>query len=109
MSRAQSVSSQLKDLAVVPISGNKKDAIRGGPPAFDGTMVSVCESVCISLEKMIEMMRWARENDLRVAQFLDGWDDLDPSKRQGSRTVEMLRQRAGLNLVELLGIIAEVG
>jgi hypothetical protein len=81
---------------------------RGTQPAFDGTIASACESVGISLEQIIEMMRWAKESDSRVAQFLDAWDALDPSERQASGTTEAVRQRAGLKLPELLGIVAEV-
>jgi hypothetical protein len=57
---------------------------------------------------MIKILRWAKESDSRVAQFLDAWDALDPSERQVWGTVEAVRQRAGLKTLELLGIIAEV-
>jgi hypothetical protein len=108
MSRPRSIRSQFKGLAAVPISGNKEPATRGVPPAFDGTIASACESVGISLERMIEMMRWARESDPKAAQFLDTWDALDPCERQLKGTAEAVRQRVGLKLPELLGIIAEV-
>src|SRR5712671_1283448 len=108
MSRLRKNGLRLKRLAVFPISGNKEPATRGVPPAFDGTTASACESVGISLERMIEMMRWARESDPRVAQFLDTWDALGPSEREIQGTVEAVRHRVGLKLPELLGIIAEV-
>jgi hypothetical protein len=107
MSRPRNNGLRLKRLAVFPISGNKEPATRGAPPAFDGTIASACELVGISLEKMIEMLRWARESDPRVAQFLDAWDTLDPSE-QVRGTVEAVRQRVGLKLLELLGIVVEV-
>jgi len=107
MSRPQRVRSRFKGLTVVPGSGNNEPATRGAVPAFDGTIVSACESVGMSLEKMIELMRWAKESDPRVAQFLDAWDALNPSE-QVRGTVEAVRQRVGLKLLELLGIIAEV-
>jgi hypothetical protein len=108
MSRGQNGGSQLKGLVAVPISGNKEPATRRVPPAFDGTIASACESVGISLERMIEMMRWARESDPRVAQFLDTWDALDPCERQVRGTVETVRQRVGLKLLDLIGIVVDV-
>ena len=77
-------------------------------PAFDGTIASACESIGITLEQMIEMMRWAKESDPRVAQLLDTWDALDASERQDSATVEAVRQRVGLKHPELLRTVAEV-
>jgi predicted TIM-barrel enzyme len=77
-------------------------------PAFDGTIASACESIGISLEQMIEMMRWAKESDPRIRELLDGWDALDASERQVSGTAEAVRQRVGLKLPELLRTVAEV-
>src|ERR1700745_249230 len=77
-------------------------------PAFDGTIASACESIGITLEQIIEMMRWAKESDPRVRELLDTWDSLDASVRQDSGTAEAVRQRVGLKLPELLGIVAEV-
>lgn len=108
MSTGQNGGSQLKDFAVVPASGNGKPAAHGIQPRFDGTIASACESVGISLKKMIEMLRWATESDPRVAQFLDGWDALDPSERRATGTVESLRRRAGLQHLELIKIAADV-
>lgn len=107
MSRLQN-HGPLKCLSVVPGSENEKSTARGDRPAFDGTIASICESIGIGLEKMIEMMRWAKESDPRIAEFLDGWDALDPSEQQDSGTADAVRQRAGLKLPELLGIVAEV-
>jgi hypothetical protein len=81
---------------------------RGTQPAFDGTIASAGESVGISLEQMIEMMRWAKESDPRVAQFLEAWDALDPSERHASGTADAVRQQVGLKIVELLRIVAEM-
>ena len=78
MSRSRDGSLYLKGLAVVPETVNTEPSAPGIQPAFDGTMASACESVGISLERMMEMMRWARESDPRVAQLLDAWDALDP-------------------------------
>jgi len=75
---------------------------------FDGTIASACESVGISLEEMIGLMRWAKESDPGVAQFLDAWDAMDPSERQASGTADTVRQRIGLKLPELLKVVAEV-
>jgi hypothetical protein len=77
-------------------------------PAFDGTIASACKSVHISLQQMIEMMRWAKESDPRVAQFLEAWDALDPSERHASGTADAVRQQVGLKIVELLRIVAEM-
>jgi hypothetical protein len=77
-------------------------------PAFDGTIASACESVGLSLESMTETLRWARESDARVAQFFDVWDKLDTSERRVWGTVKVVRQRAGLKIVDLLGIKADV-
>jgi len=108
MSRPRNGGSRFKNLAVIPISGNRESATRGTPPAFDGTIASACESMGISLEQMIEMMRWAKESDPRIRELLDTWDALDPSEQQDSGTVDAVRQRLGLTPIELLRIVADV-
>jgi predicted TIM-barrel enzyme len=108
MSSPQKSAPRLNDLAVVPSSGHRKPAARDVEPVFDGTIASACESIGISVEQMIEMMRWAKESDSRVAQFLHAWDALDPSEQQDSGTADAVRQRLGLALIELLRIVADV-
>src|ERR1700747_2636505 len=95
-----------------PASSARLAAPRRSPTmagsAFDGTIASACESIGINLQQMIEMVRWAKESDPRVRELLDTWDALDASVRQDSGTAEAVRQRGGLKLPELLGIVAEV-
>ena len=88
--------------------GNGTPFARDAQGAFDGTIVSACESTGISLEQMIDMMRWAKESDPRIAQFLDVWDALDASKQLASGTADAVRQQVGLKPLELLGIAANV-
>jgi hypothetical protein len=107
MSRPRNSGSRFKGLAVVTGCGDGKPVARDVQSAFDGTIASACASVGISLEQMIGMMRWAKESDPRVAQFLDAWDALDPSERQASGTADAVRQQAGLKLIELLRVVAE--
>jgi hypothetical protein len=108
MSKPPNSGSQLKDLAVVSGGGNEMPVARGVPPTYDGTIASACESLDISLGRMIKTLRWARESDPRVAQFFDVWDALDSSERLVWGTVEAVRQRAGLKPLELLGIVADM-
>jgi hypothetical protein len=102
MSKPRSGGLRSKDLAVVPDPG---PAAR---PAFDGTIASACKSAGISLEQMIEMMRWAKESDPRVALFLEGWDAHDPSERPDMRMVDIRCGQVGLAHVDLLKIVADV-
>jgi hypothetical protein len=91
-----------------PVGGEKRElAVGDTQPAFDGTIASACESVCITLEQMIEMMRWAKESDSRVAKFLDAWDALGAAKQEAGMTADAVRQQVGLKLPELLGIVAD--
>jgi hypothetical protein len=108
MSRRQNGGSQLKDLAVVPGSGNEKPVIRGALPAFDETIASVCD-LGISREALVDMARLARMSDPRVAQFLDAWDALDFSEQQARGAVFKVCEQVGLAPVDLLGIVADVG
>jgi hypothetical protein len=108
MSRPQRIGPPLKDIAIVPLSRNEEPTKHGVPPKFDGTIASACESVGISVEHMIEMMRWAKERDPRIAQFLDTWDALDPSERQDMGMIDAVREQVGLAPVDLLRIVANV-
>ena len=95
-----------------PASSPRVPASRRSPTmagsAFDGTIASACESIGITLEQMIEMMRWAKESDPRIRDLMDTWDSLDASERQDSGTAEAVRHRVGLKLPELLRTVAEV-
>jgi hypothetical protein len=95
-----------------PASSARSGASRWSPattePGFNGTIASACESTGITLEQLFEMMRWARDSDLRIAELLDSWDALDPSEQQNSGSAEVIRQRLGLAPVELLRIVADV-
>ncbi len=107
MSRSRNGGSRFKRLAVVPGSGNRELAARDVPPAFDGTIASACESMGISIEKFIEMMRWAKDSDPRVARFLDAWDALGASEQRARRTADAVREQVGLAPPELLGFVAD--
>jgi hypothetical protein len=104
MSRPRNGSAQFKRLAVVPSSGNREPA--AVPPAFDGTITSACESAGISLERIIELMRWAKESDPRVARFLDAWDALGASEQEARGAADAVCERVGLAPVELLRVVA---
>ena len=108
MSSPQKSAPQLNGLAVVPGGGNGKPTTRDVEPVFDGTIASACESIGISLEQMIEIMRWTKESDPRIAELLDTWDALDPSEQRDSGTADAVRQRLGLAPIELLRIVADV-
>jgi hypothetical protein len=107
MSRGQNGGS-LKDLAVVPGSGNENPVARSVLPACDGTIASAWD-LGISREALIDMTRLASMSDPRVARFLDAWDGLDSSEKQARGAVYKVCEQIGLAPVELLTIVADVG
>ncbi len=107
MSRPRNGGSRFKGLAVSAGSGSRGLAARGVQPAFDGTIASARELMGISLEKFIEMMRWAKESDPRVARFFDVWDALGASEQQARGTADAVREQVGLRPLELLGIVRD--
>jgi hypothetical protein len=74
-------------------------------PAFKGTIASACEF--IGLDTFVEMARLARANDPRAARFMAAWDALDASEQQARGAADAICKRAGLNPIELLGVVAE--
>jgi hypothetical protein len=74
-------------------------------PAFTGKITSACEF--IGLDNFLEMARLARTNDPRAERFMDAWDALDASEQQARGTADAICERAELDSLELLGVVAE--
>lgn len=106
MSSSRNGRSQLKSLAVVPISGNKEPATRGVQPSFDGMIASACD-LGIRLEDFIEMARMATMNDAGIARFLDAWDALSASEQQARGMADAVCARIGLAPADLLKVVAD--
>ena len=106
MSRPRNDGSPLKDLAVVPGSGNGKPAARRVQTAFDGMIASTCD-LGISIETFIELARLARMTDPMVARFLDAWDAISASEQKAKGAVQAVCERMGFIPVELLLAVAD--
>jgi hypothetical protein len=105
MSRPRNSESRFNGFSIDPGAENEGLADRRIQPAFKGTIASACESM--GLDNFIEMARLARTNDPRAERFMDAWDALDASEQQGWGTADAICKRAGLNPIELLGVITE--
>ncbi len=105
MSSSRNGGSQFNCLAVVSGSEDKEPATRYVPPAFDGTIASVCGF--IGLDKFIEMARLASRSDSSTARFLDAWDALGPSEQQAKREADAVCEQLGLAPLELLRVVAD--
>jgi len=108
MSRPRNNGSRFKGLGAVSGNGNKDLAVRTVQRVFDGTIASARELTGISLEELIETMRWAKESEPKVARFFDAWDALGASEQQSKEAADAVCEQVELAPLELLRIVADV-